>query len=165
VQSLTDPTFDARETFSRFPTGVVIIGADTGAGPSGMIVSSFGVGVSLEPPLVSFAAQRTSETWPTLRSAPTLGISILSNNQQDLCGRFASKSNRANRFDGVRYDVLPSGAVALSGATTVMEVELEDEFPAGDHTMVLLNVKSVRVDGDRHPLVFYRSGFNALAGT
>jgi len=53
--------------FCQFPTGVVVLGDRVGSDVAGMVVSSFSVGVSLSPPLVSFAAQRTSETWPPLR--------------------------------------------------------------------------------------------------
>ena len=155
-------SIDMRSTFSQFPTGVVVIGASVGSGVAGMVVSSFSVGVSLSPPLVSFAAQRTSETWPPLRGVPRLGISILAQNQSELCAKIASTSNRRERFDDVPHDVTQSGALTIRNASVVMEVELADEFPAGDHTLVLLEVKHASSDIDRAPLVFHRSLFKEI---
>lgn len=153
---------DIRAMFSQFPTGVVVVGARVGTAVSGMVVSSFSVGVSLSPPLVSFAAQRTSETWPPLREVPRLGISILSQNQSELCAKIASTANRHRRFDNVPHDVTQSGALTIRDASVVMEVELVEEFPAGDHTLALLEVKHANSDIDRAPLVFHRSLFKEI---
>src|SRR5699024_6686996 len=49
-----------RSAFGQFPSGVAALAASTDSGPAGMAVSSFTVGVSLQPPLVSVAIQNTS---------------------------------------------------------------------------------------------------------
>ena len=159
---LTAAPVDVRAMFSQFPTGVVVIGARVGSDVAGMVVSSFSVGVSLSPPLVSFAAQRTSETWPPLREVPRLGISILAQHQSELCAKIASTSNRHKRFDDVPHDITRAGALTIRDASVVMEVELADEFPAGDHTLALLEVKHASADTDRAPLVFHRSIFKEI---
>lgn len=51
-----------REVFSQFPQGVVLIGAEVDGIPQGMIASTFTVGISLNPPLVTVAVQHRSET-------------------------------------------------------------------------------------------------------
>src|SRR5699024_6087317 len=104
------------ELFSRFPTGVVALAGHDGTTPIGMVASSFAVGISFEPAMVSFAAQNSSTTWPALRHLPTIGISVLAQDQEKLCRKLASRSNREDRFKSIDYDVLPSGAIALDGA-------------------------------------------------
>ena len=162
---MTASTFPGTSTydlFSRFPTGVVALAAHDGSSPQGMVASSFAVGISFDPPMVSLAVQNTSKTWPLLRSLPSLGISILADDQQELCRKLASRSKKDARFDSVDFDVLPSGAIAIGGSMAVMEVELAQEVPAGDHTMVLLNVKDYFLNESIDPIVFYKSQLTSL---
>ena len=65
-----------REAFGHFPTGVIAIAAEVEGTRVGLAASTF-VPVSLDPPLVSFCVQNTSETWPKLQDVPVLGISVL----------------------------------------------------------------------------------------
>lgn len=147
----------AAELFSRFPTGVVAVAGHDGVLPVGMVASSFAVGVSFDPPMVSLAVQNTSSSWPLLRQLPTLGISILGDNQEELCRRLASRSKRAERFNGVEYNTLSTGAITFDGAQAAMEVKVVREVPAGDHTMVLLEITDFMLDDSVLPIVFYRS--------
>jgi flavin reductase (DIM6/NTAB) family NADH-FMN oxidoreductase RutF len=41
-----------------------------------LIVSSFAVGISAGPPLVSCAVQHSSTTWPVLSRARAIGVSV-----------------------------------------------------------------------------------------
>src|SRR5690625_3731500 len=71
-----------RTAFSQFPSGVSALDDYTEDGtPQSIVASSFTVGVSLAPPLVSVEAQTTSSTWPVLREIQRIGISILAEGQ------------------------------------------------------------------------------------
>ena len=65
-----------REAFGHFPSGVIAIAAELAGERLGMAAGTF-VPVSLDPPLVSFCVQNTSETWPKLEKLPALGISVI----------------------------------------------------------------------------------------
>jgi flavin reductase (DIM6/NTAB) family NADH-FMN oxidoreductase RutF len=71
-----------REAFGHFPTGVVAIAAELAGERVGIAASTF-IPVSLDPPLVSFCVQNTSETWPKLATSPALGISVLGEGHDD----------------------------------------------------------------------------------
>src|SRR5699024_6121210 len=79
----------------------------------------------------------SSTTWPALRRATELGISLLSTEQQALARQLASKDH-ARRFSGVDPEVSADGALTIPGSSTLLWTRHYSEFAAGDHTVALL---------------------------
>ena len=52
----------------------------------------------------------------------------------------------------------------VGGAAAWLDCEVQDEYAAGDHTVVLLRVCSLSGDPERAPLVFHGSRFRVLTG-
>ncbi|SMX68171.1 MULTISPECIES: flavin reductase family protein [unclassified Brevibacterium] len=172
-----------RETFSHFPQGVALIGAEVAGTPLGLVASTVTAGVSLDPPLISVAVQTTSSTWPLLRTAPALGISLLGTHQSLLARQLASK-DRTSRFAGIDPQITPDGALTIPGGPAHLWTRLYSEVEAGDHTVAFLEVldTSSRTDADRRTdtgagtdaripaadvaatdaLVFHRSAFKGM---
>lgn len=150
-----------RETFSHFPQGVALIGAEVGGAPLGLVASTVTAGVSLNPPLVSVAVQSTSSTWPTLRSAPALGISLLGVHQSLLARQLASK-DRAQRFAGIDPEITPDGALTIPDSPAYLWTRLYNEIEAGDHTVALLEILDAGSAADTEALVFHRSEFKGM---
>jgi flavin reductase (DIM6/NTAB) family NADH-FMN oxidoreductase RutF len=150
-----------REVFSYFPSGVVAVLAEIDGEPRGIVASAFTVGVSMDPPLVSCAVQNTSRTWPVLKCADTIGISVLAEDQGSLCRQLASPDRRA-RFEHVPLRDTGSSALFISGAPVWFECTLAGEFPAGDHVVALLEVHGLGADPGLNPLVFHGSSFRQL---
>ncbi|NED85961.1 flavin reductase family protein, partial [Streptomyces sp. SID11233] len=99
-------TEQLRRAFGCFPSGVTALCARRGGHPLGLAASSF-TSVSMDPPLVSVCVQHTSTTWPKLRALPRLGVSVLAEGQDEICGRLASRSG--DRFAGVDWCASASG--------------------------------------------------------
>lgn len=150
-----------RQTFALFPSGVACIGAVVDGGNEALIASSFTVGVSLDPPLVSFAVQNGSQTWPVIRRAARIGISVMASDHEAVCRQIASK-DRTRRFEGVETHIGESGALFLMGSPVWLECSIYSEVPAGDHHLVLLEVDGLGLNPELNPLVFHRSGFSAI---
>lgn len=150
-----------RETFSHFPQGVAFLGAEVDGVPLGLVASTLTVGVSLAPPLVSVAVQKSSTTWPALRHAPELGISLLGEDQQGLARQLASK-DRSLRFAGVLPEVSAAGGLTIPDSSAFLWTRPFDEIEAGDHTVALLEIIGTSSDGEREALVFHRSAFKGL---
>src|SRR5512147_3280007 len=103
-----------REAFGHFPSGVIAIAAEVEGVRVGLAASTF-FPVSLDPPLVSFCVQNTSETWPKLKTLPSLGISVLGEAHDEAARTLAAKTG--DRFAGLETVSRESGAVFVSGTS------------------------------------------------
>lgn len=148
-----------REAFSHFPSGVIAIAAERDGVRVGLAASTF-VPVSLNPPLVSFCVQNTSETWPRLRDVAVLGISVLGESHDAAARTLAAKSG--DRFAGLETESSAAGAVFVKGTSVWLETAIEQEVPAGDHTIVIMRIRDITVHDDVAPIVFHRRGFRRL---
>ncbi|MGP5072362.1 flavin reductase family protein [Arthrobacter rhombi] len=150
-----------RQAFARHPSGIAALCAIIDGEPQGLVASSFTVGVSMDPPLVMFAVQNTSRTWPIVRAAGRIGVSVLGEAHERVCRQIASKSG--DRFAGLRLDSTDEGALFLHEAALWLDCSVEHEIPAGDHHVVLLRVHGHAThDGANDPLVFHGSAFRTL---
>jgi flavin reductase (DIM6/NTAB) family NADH-FMN oxidoreductase RutF len=150
-----------RRAFGVFPSGVVAVAAVIDGAPVGLAASSF-TSVSLDPPLVSVSIARSSSTWPVLRTAPAIGVSVLAEYHADVCRQLAGPA--AERFNDLGVRACPGGALVLADSAGAFECTIEAEVPAGDHEVVLLRLHDIH-DGSALPLVFHRSQFVALGGS
>ncbi len=153
-----DPT-DLRRAFAAFPSGVVAVAAQVDGVPVGLAASSF-TSVSLEPALVSFSIARTSTTWPVLRRAGHIGLSVLASHHHDACRRLAGPTGQ--RFEGLALRETPEGAVLLEDAVVAFDCTIDREIEAGDHLIVLLALEAVEHPRDAAPLVFHQSRFRQI---
>lgn len=150
-----------REAFGHCPSGVATLCSIVDGAPEGIVASTFTVGVSLDPPLVMFAARNSSRTWPLIRNSERIGVSVLAADQTDICRQIAAKS--VDRFTGVGQSATSCGAVLLDEASLWLDCSVENEIPAGDHTVVLLRVHGYSTpENSRDPLIFHASEFRNL---
>jgi 3-hydroxy-9,10-secoandrosta-1,3,5(10)-triene-9,17-dione monooxygenase reductase component len=148
-----EPDFDEaalRTAFGRFATGVAFVTAAVDGTQLGLIVSSFAA-VSLQPPLVSFRARRTSVTWQRMRHTGRFAVHILDARHGEFARRVAPPG--ARRF--AEPDV-------LRDALAVIECELAAEHAAGDHWIVVGRVDGLRVSSNARPLVYFAGRFGAF---
>jgi flavin reductase (DIM6/NTAB) family NADH-FMN oxidoreductase RutF len=166
VRSVTDlhdrtDAAELRRVFGCFPSGIAAVCTLAADGqPTGMAVSSF-TSVSLDPPLVSVCVQDSSTTWPVLRKAPRLGVSVLAEGQDAAARALAARG--VDRFADLSWTATEEGAVVLHGAAAWLDCEIEVEHTAGDHLLVLLRVRGLVGDPGHPPLVFHASRFRGLS--
>jgi flavin reductase (DIM6/NTAB) family NADH-FMN oxidoreductase RutF len=148
-----------RHVFGAFPSGVAAVAAIVAGQPAGITASSF-TSVSLDPALVSVCIGRGSRTWPLLRQAPRIGVSILGAAQERACRQLAARG--ADRFAELSWRSTDDGAVLLDGASGWLDTSIDQQVPAGDHDIVVLRVHDLDADLDISPLVFHASQFRRL---
>ncbi|MFD7154066.1 flavin reductase family protein [Kribbella sp. GL6] len=151
-----------RAAFGTFPTGVVAVAAEVDQSLVGLAASSF-TSVSLDPPLVSVSVAKASKTWPALRRATRLGLTVLADHHGEVCRQLAGPVER--RFDGVAISATADGAVTLDDGLARFDCSIYREVEAGDHVLVLLRLHAVDHADTSPPLIFHRSGFGRLAAS
>lgn len=166
VADLDEVTRDPRElraAFGRFPSGIAALCAEVDDERLAMVVTSFSVGVSFEPAIVMFSIQNSSSTWPRLRRSGRIGVSVLASDHAHLVHQLASRSG--DRFAGIDTVATDAGAVLIADSAILMECEILSESPAGDHQVVLLEVKGIRVEAEVEPLVYHGAQFWRLGAS
>jgi flavin reductase (DIM6/NTAB) family NADH-FMN oxidoreductase RutF len=158
VGTAIDPAH-LRRVFGAFPTGVTALAAVVDGRPVGLAANSF-TSVSLDPPLVSVCVAHSSTTWPVLRQAGRLGVSVLSAGQEAAGRQLAARG--VDRFAGLGWGATPDGAVLLDGSSAWLDCSLDQEVRAGDHDIVVLRVHDLDADPALPPLVFHASRFRRL---
>ncbi|NGO80674.1 flavin reductase [Streptomyces sp. YC504] len=162
-----------RAAMSRLAAGVVLV---TGVeeplgegGPAGedvgMTATAF-LSVSLDPPLVLVSLREGSRMDDLLAEQPRWGVSVLSESQRHIAGRFAMKGRISDRllFADIPYTRGElSGAPLVGGALATLECETESRVQAGDHTLVVGRVLSASLPSpEGGPLTYFRGRYRQL---
>lgn len=153
---------DLKRVFGHYPAGVAALAARVEGDDHVLVASSFTPGVSLEPPLVSVAVQRSSTTWPLLRGAERLGVSLLGRGQGGMCRQLASRDKLA-RWQGIDRTYVDDVAVRIEGACAWLNCLPHAELDAGDHVIALLRVVGFEIYQGIDPLIFHGSRFRDFA--
>ncbi|MFG3157653.1 flavin reductase family protein [Streptomyces sp. NPDC048219] len=165
-----------RAVMSRLASGVVLVTAqeppldpdDPGAPRGedvGMTATAF-MSVSLDPPLVLVSLREGSRMDDLLDEQPVWAVSVLSESQRHIAGRFAMKGRVSDRllFEDIPYargEV--SGSPLVGGALATLECRTEQRIPAGDHTLVIGRVLTAAVpSADGGPLTYFRGRYRQL---
>lgn len=149
-----------RAALGNYPTGVVVVTAETDEGPVGMVIGSF-TSVSLSPPLVAFLPTRTSRTFARLREASSFCVNVLSADQEELVRALATEGSAA--LGAVPLRPAPSGAPIIDGVVAWIDCTPEDVREAGDHFIVLGRVTDIGIENEGVPLLFFQGGYGRFA--
>src|SRR3954447_7748111 len=151
---------DLRRAPGQYATGVTVVTTvDAEGRPYGMTANSF-TSVSLNPPIVLWAAAKSSPSMAAFEASDRFAVNVLSSDQHHLSRQFATSGS--DKFDGVplRPGDLPllEGTVAHFVCRRLPE---QGRLDAGDHVVFLGEIESYEAPGGE-PLVFH-SGFYRVA--
>ncbi|HEX6478937.1 MAG TPA: flavin reductase family protein [Ktedonobacteraceae bacterium] len=153
---------DFRTTMARFATGVTVVTTTLDSTYFGLTVNAF-CSVSLNPPLILVSLDLRSQTYTSIRQSGVFAVNVLTQEQEPLALRFARKDLASKTFDDIAIRVGETTGVPLfADALARIECRVSNEYPGGDHALMLGEVVSVDY-GDDHlanePLLYYRSTF------
>lgn len=157
---MTSPA-DLREALGSFATGVTIVSAiaDTGE-PVGITANSF-TSVSLEPPLILVSLSRRLNCFEKLAFADAFAVNVLHAGQRELSDRFARPL--ADKWSETSVETGRLGTPLIAGRLAHFECTAHRRYDGGDHVLLLGKVEDFSWHAEAEPLLFYRSGYRALA--
>ncbi len=148
-----------RRVLGHLPTGVTVVTALTADGPTGMAANSV-TSVSLDPPLILLCPANSSETWPQIRKHGRYCVNVMAGHHGEISRQFARKG--VDRFAGVPWHERIGGP-GLDDAVAWISCEVCDEYPAGDHSIVVALVTEIEAAADSVPLVFFRGAYGTFS--
>ncbi|WP_078941069.1 flavin reductase family protein [Streptomyces cellulosae] len=165
-----------RAALSRLAAGVVLVTAqeasldpDDPQAPVGedvgMTATAF-MSVSLDPPLVLVSLREGSRMDDLLDEQPLWAVSVLSESQRHIAGRFAMKGRISDRllFEDIPYvRGGATGAPLVGGALATLECRTEQRVEAGDHVLVIGRVLTASLpSADGGPLLYFRGRYRQV---
>jgi 3-hydroxy-9,10-secoandrosta-1,3,5(10)-triene-9,17-dione monooxygenase reductase component len=148
-----------REVFGRFATGVAVITSAGPAGAGGMTANAL-CSLSLDPLLALVCFENQARTLPIVREAGRFAVNILSADQEELAGVFASKLPESEKLEGVPHR-LEHAVPVIEGSLAWAVCELRELMPGGDHTIAIGEVIALGL-GDGAPLLWFEGRYHAL---
>lgn len=152
---------DFRAVFRRHPAGVAVVALADGTGPVGFTATSV-ISVSADPPLLAFSVAGTSSSWPALREADTVAVSLLTADQADVSRVFATSG--ADRFAAVPWTRLATGEPVIDGASAWLRARVLQRLPVGSSHLVTAEALAAWSGDDdtREPLVYHDRAYRRL---
>jgi flavin reductase (DIM6/NTAB) family NADH-FMN oxidoreductase RutF/pimeloyl-ACP methyl ester carboxylesterase len=149
-----------RQALGCFGTGVAVITTlDSSGQPVGLTANSF-TSVSLDPPLVLFCLDRRAGSLAAFEQADTYAINILHIGQQDLSMRFVQKG--IDRFSDTPWETWERGAPIIQDCFASFECERHQVVDGGDHRIFIAQVRRVRFDASRDPLLYLQGRYRRV---
>ena len=145
-----------RRVMGRFATGVTVVTAEEAGDVRGMTANAFMSG-SLDPPLCVVSIAKRAHMHARLAAVQHMGVSILSEAQEEVSRHFAGRPAPGLRPDFVRI----GGAPLLADACARIATEIVARHDCGDHTLVVGHILHMEAD-DRPPLLYHAGRYAAL---
>lgn len=153
-----------RCALKRYASGITVVTGMVDGLPVGFTCQAFH-SISLSPPLVSLGVMKSSSTWPRIRPVARFCVNVLAAHQRDLSDKFARAS--ADRWAGVSWRETANGSPVIDGTLVGIDCDLYDEHEAGDHWIIVAQVKELigpPASTSLNPLLYYDGQYHQLSG-
>ena len=145
-----------RDAFGCFATGVTIITTRQGDGtPRGFTANSF-TSVSLDPPLLLVCVAKSAHSAPVFTEASHFAVNVLSQEQKDISGLFASRA--VDKFELADWRAGVAGMPVFDTALAHFVCARDKAIDAGDHIILLGRVIDHATEPGQ-PLGYFRGTY------
>jgi flavin reductase (DIM6/NTAB) family NADH-FMN oxidoreductase RutF len=148
-----------RRIMGHFATGVTVVTARHNGEIQGMTANAV-TSLSLHPPLVLVAVDKTASMHAALTGSRHFALNILSDAQENLSRRFAMRGPK--EVNDVSWTAASSGAPVLGDALAWVDCRLAEILPGGDHDIFIGEILA----GDCReglPLLYFCGKYRRLA--
>ena len=141
-----------RDAFGQFATGVTIVTVATDKGPVAITANSFS-SLSLDPPLVLWAPDKSSRRCAYFTQAQHFAIHVLGQEQTDLCWQVAKDGNC---LADANLPQNAEGVPILPDCLARFECSHYATYPGGDHEIVVGQVIRAAMRNTGDALAFFK---------
>lgn len=151
---------DFRGAMRQLVGGVSVITVGQGADISGMTVSSVS-SLSMDPPSLIVAINRSASSWPLLLRGRVFGVNILTPDQLDIAERFTGKDGAKgkDRFAGAVWTTAQTGVPLLVDALVAADCEVEEIIERHSHGIVIGRVRDLIVSSPTAALAYWQGQY------
>ncbi|MBG93067.1 MAG: flavin reductase [Chloroflexi bacterium] len=151
-----------RDTMGIFATGVTVVTLESEE-LYGMTANAFS-SLSLDPPLILICVAKTASMHTALAGTSSFAVNILGENQEDISTLFAKHGRMEEPLSGTPYHTGVLGTPILDGCIAFAECKIRDQFPGGDHTIIVGEVVDFASNNsDDDPLLFFKGKYRKLS--
>jgi flavin reductase (DIM6/NTAB) family NADH-FMN oxidoreductase RutF len=152
-----------RHVVGRLAKGVSVV-TTTASGHHHAFTADSVTSVSLDPVLLLVCVETDARFHDAVLESGTFGVSVLSADQRSLAVWFSTPGRPLpGQMDRAPHTLGASGVPLLDGALSTLECAVRDVHPAGDHSIIVGEVRSARLSGDpKAALVHFRGQYSAL---
>ena len=152
-----------RQVMGQFATGITVVTTHLNGKNYGFTANSF-TSASLEPPLVLFCLNKTSEGCQEFIESGCFAINILAHNQTEISNRFAnSKLEPHQRFEGLAIEQAKTGSPILQNTMGWFDCQLKTHYDGGDHWIFIGEVVDLFRSEENEPLIYFGGKYRSLA--
>jgi flavin reductase (DIM6/NTAB) family NADH-FMN oxidoreductase RutF len=148
-----------RRIMGHFATGVTVVTVYQDGEIIGMTANAV-TSLSLKPPLVLVAVDKTAAMHAALTANHCFAVNILAESQEHVSRRFAMRGPK--EVNDLTWIKAASGAPILANALAWVDCRLAEILPGGDHDIFIGEILA----GDAHgssPLLYYGGKYRRLA--
>ena len=151
-----------RQAMRLWASGVTIVTAAHKNEQHGMTVSSF-TSISLDPPLLMVALQKTTRTSELVSRAQAFGVTLLSAEQKEISDHFAGRADETkDRMDGIEMETLSTGAPLIKGGLAYFDCRLSQTIEAGTSIIFIGEVVAAR-QFEGQPLIYHNRQYQRMS--
>ncbi len=152
-----------RQGMRRLASGVSIVTTLDGGSPQGFAATAVS-SVCAEPsPILLICVNRTVSCHGTIHRGGLFCVNVLAEDDVATAYLFSSSEKRHLRFKDAAWEVLTTGAPALTAALASFDCRVTQAIEVQSHTIFLGEVVATRLrDGEHRPLLYVGGRFEGL---
>lgn len=151
-----DPERRLAAALGRIPSGIFVLTAAADGAETGML-ASWVQQCSFKPPRLSVAVQSGRDIAKLLEIGACFTLNILEASQTDMVAHFGKGfAPGVDAFAGLTIERQPGRGPVLAEALAFLECQVVQRVPAGDHDIVIADLRAGQLLDDGQPMVHIR---------